>query len=214
MPYYLFFELAAVITGLFIFQKLNSPVFMYRQILLLAIISFVVDLAGTYSYVLFEIQNGWLYNLYDIYKYCAIPYILLSFIYLRPGYRHKIYTLVFLGAFLIDLFKIKSANDYLPYTTLSGDTMIVICCLLFYKKLLMAPIYTSIIKLPEFWFVSGIFLYFLSMLPFHFLWNLVTSNMLVATTQLAYKIIVTISIAFLYLGISYYFILCNYQKRK
>lgn len=213
-PFYLVAEAGALITGTIFYRRGSIQYPLYRVIWCFVLVSFAVDLIGTYAYELFQIQNGWLYNLYDLYKYLTMAYVLIELLQLKWKYAGFIITAVILGAAGIDLLTAQSFNDLLFYFTVVGDLTVLFLCLYYFRGIFLRPIYENLIKLPFFWLVTGIFLYFLCMFPFHFFWDMVTSDQVGSLSGVLYNIIATISIFIMYGFFSLFFVLCRYPIKK
>jgi hypothetical protein len=212
MPSYLFIEFITLLIGFISLRKLINPNKQYVDVLQFVVISFLIELIGTYVSKSYKISNGWIYNLYDIYKYSFIPYILLSIPPAKFKNKWPLSLVALLCAISADAFLLNSINDLLGLTSTIGTLIIIVTCLIYFRQILKTPNAEYISKVPEFWLFTGVFLYFLCMLPYQFLWNLITNKELVDIASYLYVIISTLAIAFLYISISIYFILCRYQK--
>ena len=213
-PFYLIAEGLALTVGTFYLKKGASLEHVYKSVWFFVVVSFLVDLLGTYMFQLFGVQNGWLYNLYDIYKYLAMAHILLGLVGLHWKYTGYYITLVILGAAGTDLIIANSYNDFLFYLIIIGDLILILLCLNYFRHIFLRPVYQSLVRLPNFWLVTGIFLCFLCMFPFHFFWNIITSDHFKHISGVLYNIIATISIFILYVSMSVFFLLCRFPIKR
>jgi hypothetical protein len=213
-PFYLLAECIALIIGTLFLKRGASLISLYKSVWWFVLLSFVVDLFGTFCFQIFKLQNGWLYNLYDLYKYLALAYIVGRLVGIGSRYAGFTILTIILGSALVDFCVVESANDLFFYLTVVGDVTLIFLCLYYFRSIFVRPVYERLTGIPYFWLVTGIFLYFLCMLPFHFFWDMITNDHLKHISGLLYNIIATISIFILYGGISIFFILCKYPIRQ
>lgn len=210
MPLYLFIEtgclLIGVLVGKTLFKnRLSKFIFLYT------IISVLTDIAGYVISRGYGMQNGILFNIYDLFKYISL-FLYFRF-YLQTVSQKMFYAIAitYIFALSIDIILLPDIHDLMVFSTLAGDLGLVICSLIFFKKLLQEPAYESILTVPVFWIVVGILLYFLGVLPYHLSWEFMVFKEVDSEGKL-YRALLIMLIALHYISFSISFLLWKFQK--
>jgi hypothetical protein len=173
-----YFELAAAITGLLFWKKWKHTEIRYLVIYLLIITlsEFTGNLLGRYN--LYE-AKGYLY------KYFVLPFefLFVTFFFFKisilPGKKKFFggFTIIYVCAFIIE--RLFWDGIKLPFNSFSYSIGVVIFLSYIFsylKNLVQSDELLDFYKLPSFWVVTGLFIFYLVSFPYYLLFNFLVKS--------------------------------------
>ncbi len=123
----------------------------------------ITEGAGWSMGALFKIKNHWLYNIEQLGEIYFFTWMFREVF--RPCQRIR-YILGIVFVTLILVFAVESVKtkiiDYNSQSNLVFSVYLIVCCGVFYYMLLSQVKYENLMKHPEFWLVSGVFVFYFS----------------------------------------------------
>ncbi len=166
-----YIEIIALLTSVICWRKIkDSPLRWFVPYLLLIV---VVELYGKYLASVKHTANAWLYNITIPIEYCF--YGLLIWAVLKKKLFKQI-VLVLLSAFVVYAFYYlifgKGITVFNGGLLQVGSGLMVLFSCFFFWELFERPTEVSIIRLPMFWIVAGLFLFNLGEFSYNLFANL------------------------------------------
>jgi hypothetical protein len=130
---------------------------------------------------------GSTYAYYNLYYYFRYPAIVCMFLKLINDKLHKRMSVLFLiysfVALLLNYLVIYSLMELHIYYHLTGGLFVVWICLSYFYNILKNVHYENPLKAPFFWVATGLFFYFLGILPFFGVFKLLIETNIIVTQQ-------------------------------
>lgn len=196
--------------GLFTMWKAGQ--LSYTLLCVLLLITFINESVSFYI-KLNGLGNTYIY--YNIYYFIRFALIGLIYYFLFKNKMQRGFVLFF---FLVSSFFLVHSFFYLNYFTqlntkylLTGGVFTIVCCLILFTNILKKATKSNPLTQPFFFISTGFFFFFLGILPFYGIVNLLLRNNVIVTTQ--YLSLVKMMSIFLYLLITADFIV-QWRIRK
>lgn len=192
-----------VISGL-VFTKKSSH-FSYKLLLVFLVVTLLNEV------VCFYIKTnrlGSTYVFYNLYYYFRFPILGWMFLYLFQNKFQKIFVYFFLILsiifFLLNVFYFHGFNSLHSNYLLAGGIFVIILCLVHFYNILKNSRKENPLTTPFFAVATGLFFYFLGILPFFGIINLLLKKDIIFVSQ--YLTLVKSLSIFLYtlIGVEFY----------
>lgn len=174
-------------------------------------LSVLFETGGYFLYFVYHIQNHWLFNIFLPIEISFLCYVLYHIC--RNYFKIQWYLLVVLAGFFI-MYLIESVQS--KWTEYSGiansfaSVVIVLLCCLFYYFLLKGERYIHLNTYPQFWIISGLFVFYLGSIGVGLFVNQLAAIYIKSKIPIRYIIMLVLNFI-LYACWSYAF-LCRYRQ--
>ena len=112
-------------------------------------------------------SNYWVYNSFTIIEFWMYGYFFRSLLPERTMQRLILVFLVIFPIFwFITVFHFFGFTGWDSYVMIAGSFFSVLCCLLYYYRILTAHEITNLRTLPEFWIATGMLIFYMAALPY------------------------------------------------
>ena len=123
----------------------------------------IVEGIGWYSGAVLKVKNHWIYNIYLPVGFYFLTWRFKEIFSVEP--RAKAVLLIVVLAFTL-VFTVESIQtnfiDYNRQSSLVSSVFLVVFCGIYYYLLLSQAKHENLSGSPEFWFVSGVFVFYFS----------------------------------------------------
>lgn len=155
-----------------IFTKKSSQ-FSYKLLLLFLLITFLNE---SICFYIKTNQLGSTYLFYNVYYYFRFPILALMFLKMFSKQLQKVVVYLFLlfsiVLFFINSFYLYGFNSLHSNYQLLGGVFVIILCLIHFYNILKNTKKKNPLTTSFFWVATGLFFYFLGILPFYGIINL------------------------------------------
>ncbi len=179
---YISFILLALVIGL-IFTKKSSQ-FTYKLLLSFLLITFLNE---SICFLIKTKHLGSTYIFYNIYYYFRFPILGCMFLEIFFNRYQKIFVYLFfvfsIALFFINSFYLYGFNSLHSNYLLSGGVFVIILSLVHFYNILKNSKKKNPLKTPLFWVATGLFFYFLGILPFYGIINLLLKSDMIFVSE-------------------------------
>jgi hypothetical protein len=152
---------------------------------------------GNYFHVFPNIHhsNHWTFNIETVFEFYFFSFIFYKTLNKK---RNKFfikcfvwtYPIILLGSFLtVQLYYV-----FHTYTYILGELYLIVLCFLYYNELYTDNNVKKLSTLPEFWIITGLFIFTVGVLPYMILLNYLNKNLLTTSFYFREYILGTLNI--------------------
>jgi hypothetical protein len=158
IKFYIYVLLAATVTGIFVYRKIQPP--LLKWFVPFLILTVIVEAIGTVT-SWHKITNLWIFNFFTCFEFLFYSYIYLHLIK-APKWKKAIqYALVIYPIlFLTNIFFVEGFFRFHTITYRIGSVMVVCWCYLYFRQFMQSPGYTSVLRNPVFWISTGLLFFY------------------------------------------------------
>lgn len=173
---YIFIIFLSFLSGLKYFRP-DSPKYLKTLCLLLGL-TLLVELFGFWGVRLFHLKtNQWLYNGFSLVEFCTYAYIFRLVVYIKRYKKFNSYFLIiFPFAWIFNFLFVSSISILSSYLEIAGSIFLVVSSLALYRQLITHQNLNPLKKTPEFWFATGILIFYTCQIPYIGLLNYLVKN--------------------------------------
>ena len=117
-------------------------------------------------------SNHWIYNIETVLEFYFFSYFFYSI--LKSSFNRKLiklFTIIYPIILIISFFTIQKYYIFHTYTYTLGELYLIILCLFYYSELYTDSEFKKLSTLPEFWIVTGLFIFCVGEFPYMILIN-------------------------------------------
>ncbi|HZW70498.1 MAG TPA: hypothetical protein VFF57_06455 [Hanamia sp.] len=159
-------------------------------------VAFIVEMDSYFNFFPTVHQsNHWTFNIETIFEFYFFSYFFYQ-ILKEPGNKTliKVFVFAYPVILLISFFTIQKYYIFHTYTYMLGELYLIVLCLLYYRELYTADEFKKLSALPEFWIVTGLFVFCVGELPYMMLLNYLNKHYLLTSMYFQKYILGTLNI--------------------
>jgi hypothetical protein len=168
--------LISVIAGIVFYKRLQPK--WVQHFFYFVLFCLLVDVGAHYYSAYFKKSNHFIINIYMI--VCFAGYFLI-FHKIAETKKMKLILYIFFSIYLLfslyDIFFINGFYFFNSYSYSVGSILIIICCLLYFMRMLTSDNLINYFRIPAFWIVTGLLFYFAGNLVQMSLFSYILNNL-------------------------------------
>jgi hypothetical protein len=167
-----------------------------KAFVILLVVAVTVELGNVYLiFPAIHQSNHWTFNIETIFEFYFFSYF---FYHALRRKRHRKLIIIFVYAYpVILIFSFLTIQHYYyfhTYTYMLGELYLIVLCLLYYRELYTADEFKKLSTLPEFWIVTGLFIFSAGELPYMLLLNYLNKHYILTSMYFKEYILGTLNI--------------------
>lgn len=140
-------------------------------------------------------SNHWTFNIETVFEFYFFSYFFYQVLKQR---NNKKLILFFVCAYpivlLLSFLTVQHYYYFHTYTYMLGELYLIILCLLYFRELYTADDFKKLSTLPEFWIVTGLFIFCVGELPYMVLLNYLNNHFVLTSEYFKEYILGTLNI--------------------
>jgi len=159
-------------------------------------IAFIIEMGNYFNFFPpVHKSNHWTFNIETVFEFYFFSYFFYH-VLKQPGSKKLIIIFVcsYPVVLLISFLTFQRYYFFHTYTYMLGELYLIILCLLYYRELYTADEFKKLSALPEFWIVTGLFVFSVGELPYMMLLNYLNNHYVMTSMYFKEYILGTLNI--------------------
>lgn len=170
--------LASVIAA--VNSRTKPPV---KAFVILMSVAFIVEMGNYYNlFPTIHQSNHWTFNIETVFEFYFFSYFFYQVLKQR---NNKKLIIIFVCAYpivlLLSFLTVQHYYYFHTYTYMLGELYLIVLCLLYFRELYTADEFKKLSTLPEFWIVTGLFIFCVGELPYMVLLNYLNKHFILTS---------------------------------